>query len=277
MPSSAMKAQSTLRSSNMHSSGNNNNNGSTSNGPSRMRMSIAPGRMSTIGGSGGAVGAGNGMQGGLRESQQSASSGEMMTGGRRSTMNTVGSGSRADGGMYGRASSNGRASVVPPNTVRRSSSRQSLAPSAPMSSAVGGHNRIEDPRKSEYRSAHFQKICRDNIEEYLYSTGRFPHSLGPRGLNSPTQKEFQLIVQFLVKELDPSFVWGKSFESDCMTIMRDMRYPSPEQISKTSLGAAGGPTAWPALLAMLNWLVDLARVSLSFLLCFRRPFSFTHL
>lgn len=229
MPASAMKAQTTLKSS----------------GPSRgMRQSIAPTRASTMGASAGSSG-----------SQEA----------RRSTMSTAGrqdSGNRGDGGMYGRSSS-GRGSINAPGSVRRSSSyasmRQSLAPQAPTTSAVSGYNRIEDPRKAEYRNPQFQKQCRENIEEYLMSTHKFQHSLGPKALYSPTQKEFQQIFTFLVRELDPSFVWGKSFESDCQTILRDMRYPSPEQISKTSLGAAGGPTAWPALLAMLNWLVDLAK------------------
>jgi kinetochore protein NDC80 len=104
--------------------------------------------------------------------------------------------------------------------------------------------------------------CRDNIAEFLASH-RCPHPFGPKYLTSPTTKEFQNMFKFLVTEvLDPGFVWGKSFESDCVQILRDMRYPTPEQVGKTALSAAGAPNTWPPILAMLNWLVELSRVSI---------------
>ncbi len=66
----------------------------------------------------------------------------------------------------------------------------------------------------------------------------------------------------LVSVLDDGFQWGKSFEADCLMILKDMRYPYPEQVGKTALGAPGSPTTWPTILSMLNWMVELAKVSI---------------
>lgn len=117
---------------------------------------------------------------------------------------------------------------------------------------------ISDPR--EIRTAAYMQQCRDNIHDYLQGH-RCPLPFTPKYLTSPTTKEFQSLFKFLVTDaLDPGFIWGKSFESDVMQILRDMRYPTPEQVGKTALSAAGAPNNWPQILAMLNWLVELSRV-----------------
>jgi kinetochore protein NDC80 len=93
---------------------------------------------------------------------------------------------------------------------------------------------------------------------------RCPYPMNAKTLVSPTQKEFQNLVQFLVQILfQGGFTWLKTFEMDCNTLLRDLKYPAHDSCGKTALGAPGTPQNWPHMLAMLNWLVDLCKVSLS--------------
>lgn len=107
----------------------------------------------------------------------------------------------------------------------------------------------------------FANACRDNVADFL-NVYRSNLVLGPKTLTSPTGREFQDIFKFLIGFLVDGFVWGKSFEQDCWQLLRDLKYPSPDTCGKTALAAPGAPTHWPALLAMLNWFVDLCRVSI---------------
>lgn len=88
--------------------------------------------------------------------------------------------------------------------------------------------------------------------------------LGPRTLSQPTTKEFQQLFRFLISELlDPGMQWSKKFEEDAISVLKDLRYPAMDMIGKTALGAPGTGMNWPALLAMLHWLVELCKVSCS--------------
>jgi kinetochore protein NDC80 len=110
------------------------------------------------------------------------------------------------------------------------------------------------------RDRTYQTQCQRNIHEYL-QLHRFPMPISPKTLTSPTQKEFQSIFKYLISEfVDPNMIWGKKFEDDCIAIMKDIRYPAMETLGKTALVAPGTPHTWPAILAMLNWLVDLCKV-----------------
>lgn len=53
---------------------------------------------------------------------------------------------------------------------------------------------------------------------------------------------------------------GKKFEEECISLLKDIRYPAVDGLSRTALSAPGSPTQWPHLLAMLMWLVDLSQV-----------------
>ena len=91
---------------------------------------------------------------------------------------------------------------------------------------------------------------------------RCPIPLTSKMFLSPTTKDFQSIFRYLVQELvDPGMVWGKKFEDDVINLLKDLRYPAMETIGRTGLGAPGGRD-WAPLLAMLNWLVELCKVSL---------------
>lgn len=126
----------------------------------------------------------------------------------------------------------------------------------PSYAAVGT---IKDPRPIRDRT--FQSDCHTNIQEFL-ARRKVQLALTPKWLSSPTQRDFQNVFRYLADELvGPGFPWGKKFEDDCIAIMRDLRYPVMDAVGKTALTAPGSPNAWPNVLAMLNWMVDLCNVS----------------
>ncbi|KAK4688919.1 kinetochore protein NDC80, partial [Tremellales sp. Uapishka_1] len=175
---------------------------------------------------------------------------------RRSTM--MSSGGRGDGGIYGRTPQPGR-SMPSSASARRSSvytasasqGRPSMMPGAFMSSAV------KDTRP--IKNATFQQQSQRNILDFL-ALHRCPIGIPPKFFTSATTVQFQQLFKWLIVELiDPHVVFGKKFEDDVIAILRDLRYPAVDSISKTSLSSIGSAVHWPALQAMLNWLVDLCK------------------
>ncbi|KAL6016440.1 kinetochore-associated Ndc80 complex subunit ndc80 [Candidozyma auris] len=81
------------------------------------------------------------------------------------------------------------------------------------------------------------------------------HAVSRRTLQSPTQKEFVLMFQFLYHKLDPHFTFTRSLETDVITVLRAWEYPYTDQLSRTHISSVG--QAWPKFLAMLYWLMKL--------------------
>lgn len=87
--------------------------------------------------------------------------------------------------------------------------------------------------------------------------------------SGPSGRDFQNIMTFLFRRVDPTFhqqpiMSGKQnqrtdeivlkFEDEVSMAFRCLGYPFP--ISKTGLVAVGSPHTWPALIAAIDWLVD---------------------
>ena len=88
--------------------------------------------------------------------------------------------------------------------------------------------------------------------------------------SGPSGRDFQNIMTFLFRRVDPTFhqqpiVGSKQsqqrtdeivlkFEDEVSMAFRCLGYPFP--ISKTGLVAVGSPHTWPALIAAIDWLVD---------------------
>ncbi|KAL7424361.1 kinetochore-associated Ndc80 complex subunit ndc80 [Cryptotrichosporon argae] len=203
------------------------------------RMSLAPG--------GFGVSAAHGGQPGLGVSVASSQDGA-----RRSTlMRAPESAGRGDAGIYGRTPQTGR---MVPGSARRSSvysgPRASMAPSF-------GATQTKDTRP--IRSVPFIQACARNIADFLHAH-RYPHAMTPKLLTSPTAREFQTLVRFLLCDMiDPAMKWERKFEDDVIAGLKDLRYPAIENVGKTALTAPGSPQNWPHMVAMLNWLVDLCR------------------
>lgn len=143
-------------------------------------------------------------------------------------------------------------------SVRRSSvfpsggARQSIAPGAFQTAGV------KDTRP--LRNGAYQQACQANIGEYL-ANSRCPVAVNARLLSSPTLHDFIAVFKHLVSDFTTADSWSKKFEADALVVLRDLKYPGVGDISKTALGTPGSPTNWHQLLGMLNWLVELNRVS----------------
>ncbi|KAG9005376.1 kinetochore-associated Ndc80 complex subunit ndc80, partial [Tulasnella sp. 427] len=107
----------------------------------------------------------------------------------------------------------------------------------------------------------YQAMMQREIFDYLTQQRCGIPNLALKTLQTPTNREFHLIFQFLILDVDPSYVFGreKKQEDEIILLLRDLRYPLVDTISKTSLAAPGSSSAWPTLLAMLHWLVTIAK------------------
>lgn len=83
----------------------------------------------------------------------------------------------------------------------------------------------------------------------------FDHAISPKILTRPAVKDFNNIVMFLFKQLDPNFQCTGKFEDEVVTVFKHWGYPV--QISKANIAAVGSPHAWPSLLASIMWLIEL--------------------
>ncbi|KAH8146461.1 uncharacterized protein LAJ45_09407 [Morchella importuna] len=156
-------------------------------------------------------------------------------------------------------------SQPPPSTARRSSvMRRSSVGGA----ALGALNSFftsstsaipqRDPRPLKDRS--FQAKIGQEIHEYLLTNGfelEAGHSLTPTALKSPTQKDFTMIFQWLYHRLDPNYRFQKPIEQEAPPILKALRYPFAQSITKSQLTAVGSANSWPSFLAMLHWLLEL--------------------
>ncbi|RUS17108.1 HEC/Ndc80p family-domain-containing protein [Endogone sp. FLAS-F59071] len=112
----------------------------------------------------------------------------------------------------------------------------------------------KDPRNIRDKS--FQHDCIRTIITYLAGKG-YPQPVGTKTLQAPTSKDFQSIFKFLYAKLDPGYSFQKKFEEEVPALLKGLRYPFADQISKSQLYAVGSMHSWPSLLAMLTWMVEL--------------------
>ncbi|KAG9007090.1 kinetochore-associated Ndc80 complex subunit ndc80 [Tulasnella sp. JGI-2019a] len=106
----------------------------------------------------------------------------------------------------------------------------------------------------------YQGLMHREILDYLIAQRCQIANLSLKTLQQPTNREFHEIFRFLMKDIDSQFVpgrWGKA-EDEILILLRDLRYPLVDGISKTALTAPGSLNHWPTLLAMLHWLVTIA-------------------
>jgi kinetochore protein NDC80 len=149
------------------------------------------------------------------------------------------------------------------HSVRRSS----VFPSAARQSMLPGSNNASAP--SQIRGTRpitnptWRQIARTSIEDYLSLT-HCPILINTKTLNpSPTQANFVAIFRYLVSDIlgiEMASAATKKFEDEAILVLKDLRYPLVDVITKTSLGTAGNERNWTTLLPMLSWLVDLCKV-----------------
>lgn len=149
----------------------------------------------------------------------------------------------------------GRENLLPPSptpSTASNASRRTMRRSMGVGRQSMGGGRVvkQDPRPIQDRA--YQQQCIRTLFAYLSKSGyEYPVSL--KSLSRPSGKDFQHIVTFLLRQVDPTFGEGK-FEEEVSLQFKALGYPF--SVSKTALVAAGSPHTWPALLAALTWLVE---------------------
>ncbi|KAK3843343.1 MAG: HEC/Ndc80p family-domain-containing protein [Linnemannia gamsii] len=136
--------------------------------------------------------------------------------------------------------------------------RQSISgPGAGMGSSFSNNVNVRDPRAVKDKG--FQRSLVHNIVNFLQQSG-YPHAITTKSLTLPTNKDFQDIFKFLYLKLEPGYEFQKKFEDEVPVLLKTMRYPAADNISKTSLYTVGTPHSWPNMLALLGWMVDVIMV-----------------
>jgi kinetochore protein NDC80 len=146
-----------------------------------------------------------------------------------------------------------RLSMVNRNSIdpRESLNRRSSAFGKNLAGTFAGG---KDPRPIREKSYQLEVI--KNLINFLAKSG-YPHPISQKILTAPSAKDFQNIFKFLYAQLDPGYDFGKKFEEEVPVVMKGLRYPFAGDISKSQLYAVGSMHAWPGLLSMLGWMVDL--------------------
>ncbi|KAI1311614.1 kinetochore-associated Ndc80 complex subunit ndc80 [Mortierella claussenii] len=155
----------------------------------------------------------------------------------------------------------------PMNSNRRVSGfapRQSMTggnSGTPLSAGISGLSAsavsLRDPRPVKDRG--YQRTLILNIVGFLNQYG-YPHVVTTKNLSQPTNKDFQDIFKFMYLKLEPGYDFQKKFEDEVPVLLRTMRYPAADTITKTSLYTVGTPHSWPNMLALLGWMMEVILV-----------------
>ncbi|KAK9765092.1 kinetochore-associated Ndc80 complex subunit ndc80, variant 2 [Basidiobolus ranarum] len=114
----------------------------------------------------------------------------------------------------------------------------------------------KDPRP--IREKDWQASKTRKLVNFLAHSG-YPSSISPKTFQSPTTKDFQSAFKFLYQLLDPKYVFRRRFEEECPILLKELRYPLADQITKAQLYAVGSMHTWPILLGVLVWLMELVQ------------------
>lgn len=178
------------------------------------------------------------------------------------------------------ASTGGRKSFAPvtstpanPIQLQESTARRSSVYSARPSAGLGpaGHQSFfatappvngipSDPRR--LRDPNVKATMGQELMEFLTQRNfemEMKHNLSHKTMSQPTQKDFNLVFQFLYHQIDPSYRFQKDTAVEVPPLLKQMRYPFEKNISKSALGAVGGNN-WSTFLGLLHWMMQLAKM-----------------
>lgn len=179
------------------------------------------------------------------------------------------------------SSTGGRKSYAPVNAtpasslqLQQSTQRRSSVYSARHSSSAGqiGHQSFfafapqpagvpRDPRPLKDRT--FQAQIGQDLMDFLTHNNyemEMKTSLRHNTMSQPTQRDFELMFQWLYHRIDPSYMFRMKIDAEVPQVLKQLRYPYERSITKSALSAVGG-TSWPTFLGMLHWLMQLAKMS----------------
>lgn len=103
------------------------------------------------------------------------------------------------------------------------------------------------------RDKNYKQSCCENIMKFLVKN-KYEGVVNMKVLNNPSNKEFQNIFKFIFSFVD--YTPFNKFEEDILIVLKIMKYPYSSEITRSQLTAIT-PHAWPVLLSMISWIVDL--------------------
>lgn len=139
------------------------------------------------------------------------------------------------------------------NNLQPNTNRLSIESSR--SSSIGGRSVRKESRP--LNDPKFKSICIDKILEFLKQNG-YDSQIIRRNLLTPTTKDFINVFNFIYRHLDCSYQLPAKFEDEIPKLLKKCKYPV--QMSKSSFITVGSPHTWPAVLAMLSWIVDVVNI-----------------
>ena len=157
--------------------------------------------------------------------------------------------------------------------LRMNDSRSSVYGRSSMA-ASGGDAASGVPLKEtrNIRDKQWQLMAIRLLIKFLAEAG-YDRTISAKILSQPSAKDLQHIFKFLYERLDPDFNWeDKKFEDEVPVLIKQLkyahqgfyvlhvdliRYPFADQINKAQFFTIGVVHKWPALLAMLVWMVEL--------------------
>ncbi|PWZ02775.1 hypothetical protein BCV70DRAFT_197034 [Testicularia cyperi] len=170
---------------------------------------------------------------------------------------------RGDAGTYTSrqsVASAGRQSVAiaaTPNSRRSIVGRLSIAPGN-IANTAGSGVRETRPIKDKSYKTRMGLTVKEHLERTGFTMAGWDAN---KGVHEPTQSAFVGMFKHIYAScIDMNFVMGadgKKFEEEVLTLMREIKYPAADELSKTKLTAAGSQSHWPYCLAMLEWMVNL--------------------
>ncbi|KAI8813565.1 HEC/Ndc80p family-domain-containing protein [Cladochytrium replicatum] len=121
---------------------------------------------------------------------------------------------------------------------------------------TGGQSGLPSKDPRNLRDKQWQANAIRTLIQFLVQSG-FSQAVSMKTLQSPTAKDFQAIFKFIYQKIDEHYVYQKKFEEEVPTILKGVRYPYADGISKSNLYAVGSMHAWPLFLGVLMWMVEL--------------------
>ena len=117
--------------------------------------------------------------------------------------------------------------------------------------------RTKDPRV--LTSKDYQKKVYSDLSVILIGLD-YPRPIDQSLLTNPSTKDFLDITEFLVRQLDPTFVLPRvKYEEYLPRLAKYIGYPYAFQ--KNWLTPVGAPNTWPHLIGFLQFLVDMASLA----------------
>ena len=132
---------------------------------------------------------------------------------------------------------------------------QSFFTQAPAPASARG-----DPRP--WRDPNYRNKVGQELLDYLTRNNfelEMKRSLNQKSMTSPTQKDFEAIFQWLYRRIDPAYRFMKGIDFEGPAILKQLRYPFENKVSKSQWAAVGGQN-WSSFLGMLHWMMQLAQM-----------------